>query len=242
MWARFKGLLNADIRYIAGNPKLLAAILTPLILAIFLKLTILLISGFVSVKTDMLISNYFTLTEIIIISAIPAVFGVIHAFMFFDEYNLDVAHFSIATPIRNLFSLAIRMIRSGFLSFIIVLLTIIITNPVPTEGWLRTTFVTILLSSQTGFVFIFTGSLAADKARGRTLSKLYGIFLAAIPFGLLFHHPWNYFAFFSPLYWISCAWITSVPAESLVYGTISIIITFGCILVLFYHFQNKKYN
>jgi fluoroquinolone transport system permease protein len=85
-------------------------------------------------------------------------------------------------------------------------------------------------------------SLAGNRVEGSALSKLYGIFLVAVPLGLLLHHPWNYFAFFSPLYWISWAWIISVPFESLIYGAISMIITFGCILIFFRHFLKKHTN
>jgi hypothetical protein len=75
--------------------------------------------------------------------------------------------------------------------------------------------------------------------QGLALSKLYGVFLAAVPLGLILHHPWNYLAFFSPLYWISWAWIIPSFAESLMYGAIASLITVGCMFVFFRYFLKK---
>ena len=120
-----------------------------------------------------------------------------------------------------------RLMIPAFLSFIMVLITIFLTDPVINEGWLRSLFISLLLSTQSSFAFLFIGCLAVNKVQGLALSKLYGIFLVAVPLGLLLHHPWNYFAFFSPLYWISWAWVSYSPSESLLYGAIAIIITLG---------------
>jgi hypothetical protein len=74
---------------------------------------------------------------------------------------------------------------------------------------------------------------------GFALSKIYGIFLITVPLGLVLHHPWNYLAFFSPLYWISWTWVVSIPAESFLYGAIATIITSGGIIIFFRHFLRK---
>jgi hypothetical protein len=110
---------------------------------------------------------------------------------------------------------------------------------VPEEGWLRTIFVSLLMSFQAPLLLLFVSSLSGNRNKGLALSGLSVIFLASIPFGLLVHHPWNYFAFFSPFYWISWAWVTSVPIESLLYGAISMILTFCCIFILFWYLERR---
>jgi fluoroquinolone transport system permease protein len=166
-------------------------------------------------------------------------FGMVYAFILLDENDLHILQVIAVTPAGKKNFLYMRMIVPAFMSFIMVILCVILTNPVPNEGWLRTIFVSFLLSAQSPFIFLFIGSLAENKIEGFALSKLYGVFLIAVPLGLLLHHPWNYLAFFSPLYWVAWAWVTSVPVESLVYGAISMIITFGCILIFFSHFLKK---
>jgi fluoroquinolone transport system permease protein len=233
---------KADIKFIARDPMLLMAFLAPFILILVLRLVFPLLSIFIFSKTSFLINSYYTLVAITFVSIIPMLFGMVYAFILLDENDLHILQVIAVTPAGKKNFLYMRMIIPAFMSFVMVLLSVIFTNPVPAEGWLRTIFVTFLLSAQSPFIFLFIGSLAGNKIEGLALSKLYGVFLIAVPLGLLLHHPWNYFAFFSPLYWISWAWVTSVPVESLLYGAISMIITFGCILIFFRHFIKKHTN
>jgi fluoroquinolone transport system permease protein len=167
-------------------------------------------------------------------------FGMVYSFILLDESDAHILQVISVTPAGRINFLLMRMIVPSFLSLIMVLLTILFTNPMPSEGWLRTIFVSLLLSFQVPFVFLFIGSLARNKVEGLALSKFYGVFLATVPLGLLLHHPWNYLNFFSPLYWISWAWVSQNPIESLMYGGISIVITAGSILLLFKHFLKKQ--
>jgi fluoroquinolone transport system permease protein len=242
MWSMFINTLKADIKFIVHDPLLLIASLASFLLILFMTLVFPLISDFIFSRTGFLLVNYFTLAAITIVSVIPVLIGMVYAYILLDENDLHILQVIDVTPAGKKNFIYYRMTVSAFLSFIMVLFSIILINPVPTEGWLRTLFITVLLSIQSPFVFLFIGSLAENKNEGISLSMLYGIFLAAIPFGLLLHHPWNYFAFFSPMYWISCSWVASVSIESLIYGSISMIITFGSIMILFRHFLKKNPN
>jgi len=233
---------KADIKFIARDPMLLLAILAPFMLILFLRLVFPLISDFIYIKTAFQLHIYYTIAAITMVSIVPMLFGMAYAFILLDENDLHILQVIAVTPAGKKNFLYMRMIVPAFLSFIMVLFTIVLTNPVPTEGWLRTVYVSLLLAVQCPFVFLFIGSLAGNKVEGLVLSKFYGIFLVAVPLGLLLHHPWNYFAFFSPLYWVSWAWVTSIPAESLLYGAISMIITLGGILIFFSHFFKKHAN
>lgn len=242
MWNRFRSLFKADIKFIAGSNLLLFVMLTPLLLILLLRLGYPLLSDFIFLKTGFLLYNYYTIIAITIVSVIPVLFGTVYALIFIRESNPLIHQINDLTSAGRKNFIYIRMIIPAVFSFIIVLFSIILTNPVPTEGWLRSIFVSILLSVQSSFVFLFIGSVAGTWSKGIILSKLYGIILATVPLGLLLHHPWNYFVFFSPLYWISWTWVTPVIGESLLYGSISIIITFGCILIFFRHFLKKHAN
>lgn len=221
---------------------LLMAFLAPFILILFLKLVFPLLSRLILQQTGFLIDGYYTLSAITMVSLIPMLFGMVYAFILLDESDLHILQVISVTPAGKQNFLYMRMIVPAFLSFLLVLLTIILTDPVPAEGWLRTIFVSFLLSSQSPFVFLFIGSLAGNKVEGLALAKLYGIFLMAVPLGLLLHHPWNYFAFFSPLYWSACTWVCAIPSESIIYGFISTVITFCCIAIFFRHFLRKNKN
>jgi fluoroquinolone transport system permease protein len=233
---------KADIKFIVRDPMLLLAILAPFFLILFLKLVFPLLSGFIFSKTGFQVYSYYTIVAITMVSIIPMLFGMVYSFILLDESDLHILQVIAVTPAGKKNFLYMRMIVPTFLSFIMVLFTIFLTIPVPSEGWLRTIYVSFLLSTQSPFVFLFIGSLAGNKVEGLALSKLYGIFLVAVPLGLLLHHPWNYLAFFSPLYWVSWAWVIAIPSESIIYGGISLIITFGSIILFFRHFLKKHTN
>jgi fluoroquinolone transport system permease protein len=183
--------------------------------------------------------DYYPVVAITMVSLIPMLFGMVYAFILLDENDANILQVISVTPAGKRDFLYMRLMIPAFLSFIMVLITIFLTDPVISEGWLRSIFISLLLSSQSSFAFLFIGCLAANKIQGLALSKLYGIFLIAVPLGLLLHHPWNYLAFFSPLYWISWAWIIPPAAESLLYGLIAAVITGGSLLIFFRYFLKK---
>lgn len=242
MWNNFKKLFKADIKFIARDPMLLFAILAPFFVILFLRLLFPLIDGFIFLKTGFQPDKYYSLIAISMIPIIPILVGMVYAFILLDENELHILRIISVTPAGMKNFLFMQMMMPAFLGFFMVLISIFLTNPVHSEGWLRTIFVAFLLSTQSSFVFLFIGSLAGNRVEGLALSKLYGVFLIAVPLGLLLHHPWNYFAFFSPLYWSACAWECSAPVESLIYGAISMVITFVCIAILFRHFLRKHTN
>jgi len=233
---------KADIKFIARDPMLLMSAFAPFALILILRLVFPLISGYIYSKTFFILDDYYTIIAVTMVSVIPMLYGMVYSFILLDENDMHILQVISVTPSGKRNFMVMRMIVPVFISFIMVMISIVITDPVPGEGWLRSLYVSFLLSLQAPFVFLFIGGLARNKVEGLAYSKLYGIFLVMVPLGLILHHPWNYLAFFSPLYWISWAWVTSVPLESLIYGSISMLITLGAVIVLFRHFLRKKTN
>ena len=240
MWGRFKSSIISDMKIISHDTMLLAVSLVPLLLIIFLKLVFPLFSQIIFTKSGFLLDRYYSLTAITFVSIIPMLFGMVYAFILLDENELNIIPEHDVTPATRRNSLYMRIVETMTLSFILVLISILIANPVPAEGWLRTVFVIFLLTIQSPFVFLLISSLAENRIEGLALSAIYGIFLITVPLGLLLHHPWNYLAFFSPLYWIGWTWIESSPLESLEFGIIAIIITSASILIFLRHFLKKR--
>lgn len=231
--------LRTDFRFIARDPMLLMASLAPFFLILLLRLLVPLLSEYIYIKTSFQLMDYYTVVAITMVSLVPMLFGMLYAFILLDENDANILQVISVTPAGKRDFLYMRLLIPAFLSFIMVLVTILLTDPVFSEGWLRTIYISILLSSQASFTFLFIGCLAGNKVQGLALSKLYGIFLIAVPLGLLVHHPWNYLLFFSPLYWISWAWIIPSVSESLVYGSIAALITLGCFVIFFRYFLRK---
>jgi fluoroquinolone transport system permease protein len=233
------GSIKADVKFISRDPMILMAALAPFLLVLFLLLVFPVISDFVLLKSDFSLDLYYPVVAITLISLIPMLTGMVYAFILLDENDTHILQVIAITPAGRMNFLLMRMIVPVVFTFIILILSVLITDSVVSEGWLRTLFISFLLSLQFPFTFLLIGGMAGNKIEGMALSKLTGVFLVAVPLGLLLHHPWNYFSFFSPFYWIAWAWVIENPAESLLYGAISIVITTGYIIVFLRHFLRK---
>lgn len=228
-----------DPRFVVRRKMLFISAIMPFLIILILKIAILPFSALILSVTGFRLETYSTVISITFISSIPLFIGIVYAFIFFEENEKQI-HFIISLSKEEKKKLlCLRSLISVFFSFITIWLAILITDPVPEEGWLRGIYISSLLSFQSPFMFLFICSFSVNKKIGFILSWLSGIFLVTVPFGLLVHHPLNYFAFFSPFYWISWAWITSLPVESILYGAISAIITFCCIFILFRRIVRK---
>jgi hypothetical protein len=232
-------LFISDIKFIAYRPVLLIALLSPVIFTIFLLFLFPFISGLNNHEDALAYGRYYSLTAITLASAVPFIYGILFSFVHLKEVH-SFSTERAAVKVRGIRRILIsRMDISAVLSFILVLPMIYFTDAVSTEGWLRSIFVSLLLATMAPFIFLFITGFSPDMNNRNIISFITLIFLITVPAGLLLHHPWNYFIFFSPFYWISWAWVIGSPSESLIYGMISMFIAFAGMLI-FYRFFLKN--
>jgi hypothetical protein len=216
-------LFRSDYRIIANDPMILFVISGLFLAIIVLRFLFNVSASIVFSRTGFQLESYYSLIAITLVCFVPFIIGILYANVILDDRGYQSSDLPAESTSRNNF-LLIRMSFAAFVCFIIVLLTILLVKPVPTEGWLRNLFAAFLLSIQSPFVCLLICTLVKKNVKRISVFILCSIFLITVPFGLLIHHPWNYFVFFSPLYWVSWAWIVRPPVESLMYGTISVII------------------
>jgi hypothetical protein len=177
------------------------------------------------------LTSYYTFVAITLLVIVPPLTGMIYARDLLNETGLHfLQSYADNQSVRR--SITCRMAVSSIVSFVLVLIIIILSDPVPSEGWLRNLFAAFLFSVQAPFTVLLTVSASKNKSKKIVFTILYGLVLVAAPLGLILHHPWNYFVFFSPLYWAAWAWIVQAVAESLVYGTIALILSVATIILL----------
>jgi hypothetical protein len=242
MWSRFIRLFIGDINIILHDKKLLARFLAPVVIILLLKYIFPPFSGLIISKAGYHLDRYYSVLAVTLVSGIPMLIGSVCSSILLNEKDL---HKRMTVTIDQNFPykiLLMRMMISVFISFVLVIITIILTIPVPTEGWLRTLFAASLLSIQGPFIFLFISALSVNWRKRSVFSSYYWIFLITVPLGLLLHHPWNYFTFFSPFYWISWAWVIPVPTDSFIYGAIAIVLTSAAIIILSGRMLRKKYT
>jgi hypothetical protein len=240
MLQRFLNSFKTDCRYIVRDPVLMAAALYPLIVILLLRLAINPVSDLIFLKTGFRLEIYYTIIAITLISVIPLLVGFIYAVTDIDKTVSNKDNSLSLTPADKKSFLFFRLMEPALFSFIMILIVTLFTDPVPSEGWLRSVFISLLLSVQSSLVLLFIRSFAGSRIKAIVLLKIYGILLVVVPLGLLLHHPWNYLLFCFPYYWLSWAWVTYSPSESLFYGAISIAISFGCIVWFYTHLLKEN--
>lgn len=220
-------------------PVFILALISPLLIVTGLLFLFPPVSSLSGSGSEIFTERYYSLTAITLISTIPFIYGWLISSVHLREtasviLTTDFPGFSV--PVQRLKG---RLAFSILLSFVMILPAVFLTDPVSTEGWLRSIYISSLLATTAGLVFIIATGFVADKKIVVAPLILSVLFLVSVPAGLLLHHPWNYFLFLSPFYWISWSWVTSVVSESILYGAISIVLLSGGILIFFRHSAKK---
>lgn len=238
VYSMFRDLLKTDIKFILHKPVVISAILIPFALVLILKFIFPFISVLISSEGRLQPGNYFTIISLILIFSIPLTAGVLMASGFSNRNLLSAPSLNNKKEIKIIF--LIRAVETLIFSFVLVIIPTVITNPVPSEGWLRVVFISALLALQSVHVLFLITNRIYHKA-GNVLIYLYcTLLIIAVPAGLLLKSPLNCLAFFSPLYWISWAWITDVRIESLISSAISVIIISAPVFLIYRVLFNRK--
>jgi hypothetical protein len=205
---------------------LFSVILFPVLVILFLLVIFPLICG----TCDMYL-NYYTITAVSLINVIPFLCG---AVMFAKgKDNLSASPGSGKTRNQNYASFIPlkQSVLCGFISFMIIFPVILLTDAVSTEGWLRSIYAAMLLGLSAPFIYLLFYLLNVHSERCFYLLLISLLLIVTVPLGMIFHHPWNYFLFFSPFYWISWAWIIGSPFESLMYGLIAMALLLSAMII-----------
>jgi hypothetical protein len=231
-------LFIADIKYIVRFPALLSALLSPFIVTLLLLFVFPLVTGLSRSEDPFLYDRYYTVTAITLISVIPVIYGLLFSFVHRSE-SRSAGNNDSSAGVDLTWHLKQRTAFSAILSFCLILPLIYLTDAVSTEGWLRSIYVAFLFSVMTSLIFLFSICFSREIKLRKYVFLISAILLMTVPSGLLLHHPWNYILFFSPFYWLGWAWIIASPAESLLYGIISLVISCVVMLILCRYISGK---
>lgn len=227
-------LIITDIRSFSGSPVLFCVLLYPVFVILFLLFGYPPLSGLTASGDLNSFSAYYSVTAITLIASIPVGYGLLFAFIHQKQSHLKGQKRTGAAG-----NIYIQMLIPASLSFLVVLPLIYLSDPVSTEGWLRSIYAAILLAVMASFIYLFTICISRNRENLKIPFFVSVILLITVPAGLLLHHPWNYFIFFSPFYWFSWSWVIASPAESSLYGIISLAITAAGMLILCRYIARK---
>jgi hypothetical protein len=240
MSSKLKSAITWDMRIISSNYRPFIPVAILLLVIIILPVFFPVLSHSEYLKHRIEPDKYFTLISITLVSMVPMLAGLAYGRAMLQKERPVKGAFQEESAADTSCSVYIRLFTLLVISFILIILSIFIINPVPSQGWLRTLYAAILLSFQAPAGFLYPRIRDLKKIAWIDMSVLYWLFLIALPVGLLLHHPWNRIACFSPYYWIAWAWMLKSPNGSMIYGSIAVIFTSIVITVLLRLFLRRS--
>ncbi len=232
MWNKISGKIGGDLLLGYQYRSLFLLILFPLILIVLMLFAFPLLEDIIFRRNGFDLYRFYSLIAITLASLIPAFPTLILGISHMGELNrIGYAEEGIP-PRKSKLSFRKRVVSVLLVTLILLLMFIFLVDPVTEEGWLRNCFVALLFALQAPLGYIFSSCIAGKSIKGFIFPSVCLLFVIAVPVGLVMYHPWNYLAFFSPFYWIAWAWVIKAPYESLIYGSISLAITFGYMYLL----------
>lgn len=203
-----KNNIIADLKLLKERPLLMLYLLAPVLIVLLLKLVFPLITFQLESLFRLAPENWLTLVLITTISSIPIITGMVLSYM--HTYTKSLPGQSVPTKSEVIGSL----VEPFLLTFFLVLICTLITNPVPAEGWLRTITVLIIISLHSPYVFVILKNRYLNGDSSILFYCFICYWIIAVPFGLVLTKPWHYFSFLSPFYWINWSWLTTSIIES----------------------------
>jgi hypothetical protein len=172
-------------------------------------------------------SEYYALAGLCLIALVPY-FCTAGLFPGKVSENTNIIENNSLTSNKSLKRFAFPVIGS----FIFSLMCAVTIDPVQKEGWLRTMYASLIISTQAP-VLVLLAELNKEGIISVIVRKMViWLPVVALPAGLLLHRPWNIVTFFSPYYWCSWAWMAHPINESIVCGSITFGITIIMLLAL----------
>ena len=240
MLSKFINTFLADLKTIYLNYRILIPLCVLFLIIILIPFCFHVVTHHEYLYHHVQPAKYYRLISITLVALIPVLTGIAYGKLMTDKTHLTTIKSSNEVSGNIPDSAFIRIFTSLLISFILILLSIWLIKPVPSQGWLRTLYAAMLLSVHAPFVLLLIGSTGNKKIASLSLIRLYWIFLLALPLGLLVHHPWNYFAFFSPFYWIAWAWMINPVVESILCGSIAVILSSGFLFILLKYYLKRR--
>ena len=225
MWKKFKEQIFADLKIISLNYRFLISLGVLFLLIILILVCLPLVTHSDYLKYGLQPTKYYSLVSISLVALIPVFAGIVFGSINPAEMP-DTPYDDLDKGAGNVSSsILFRALTCLVFSFLLIMLSIWLIKPVPTQGWLRTIYAALILSFQAPTAMLMYTKSGSFKDKSNPFLLPYWITIIMLPVGLMLHHPLNYPAFISPFYWSAWAWMIQSPVQSIICGAIALFLT-----------------
>ena len=199
---------RGDIKTIFRDGLLIASLLGPLFLALFIRLAFPWLAelSYDHLQLDLTLHYPFALSFLIMFT--PMMVGTMTGLILLDERDEHMLNYYAVTPLGQTGYLLYRLLIPAFSSFIFSFLVLTLASLIELN-YMAIFPVAVLAAFQAPLVAVLMGAFAGNKVEGLTLTKGLGFLFAGPAVGYLAPHPWNYSGAIFPPFWITEAFMAS---------------------------------
>ncbi len=203
---------RGDIKTIFRDGLLIASLLGPLFLALFIRLAFPWLAdlSYDHLQLDLALHYPFALSFLIMFT--PMMVGTMTGLILLDERDEHMLNYYAVTPLGQTGYLLYRLFIPAFSSFIFSFLVLPLASLIELN-YMAIFPVAVLAAFQAPLVAVLMGAFAGNKVEGLTLTKGLGFLFAGPAAGYLAPHPWNYSGAIIPPFWITEAFMASFTPD-----------------------------
>lgn len=209
-------LVRGDLRNILRDSMLVLVMVAPVLLLLFLRFGIPLITRILTERLAFDLSLYYPLIAILFTMILPLLFGMMVGFLLLDEQDEHLLRVIAITPLT----------RHGYLlvKFAAPVVSILLFSFLYMEGsglvkadLLRFLPLAVLIALQAPLIGMFLVTFSENKVEGLALGKGISVHLLAPLIGYFLDSPLTYLAGISPAFWVSEAYLAEIPSAYLLH-------------------------
>lgn len=231
--------LIGDMKSITRDAMLIGAMLAPIALALFVKLTIFYFSEVLNEMFSFSIEHHYTLIMSFVILLSPFMLGVMAGLMILEEMDDNILSYIAVTPVSKSAYLLYRLTVPMLISTILTIFIIVYTGLVDfTVSILPAVLLAALI---TPIIALFLAGFANNKVEGLAIGKAIGI-IVIVPFlTFIVESNWVFLLGVFPTFWVSEVFMRSDDMS--LYSNMFVLVGFcvqGIYIFLLFKIFNRK--
>lgn len=232
---RIISLLKNDFKNIVRDTILIASLVAPVIIIVFVRYGIPIVNDYLFNYTGYSLNEHYPFIVSLFILFIPSMMGILAGFLLLDQRDEGIITYLTITPLGRSGYLFFRIIIPVIVGFIFSIVFLKI-NGIAEFSLYKTWPILLVAALEAPMVALFLGGFAKNKVEGLALSKVSGLLYIGSIIGYLGNGSWWSWtgAIFPPF------WITGSLMKSLQGNDFFLLVIFGFVFHLIINFLLLK--
>ncbi|WP_244908098.1 hypothetical protein [Paenibacillus campinasensis] len=207
-----RALLRNDIRQMLKDPMLLASVIGPLAVFVFVRYLFRPLSVWVEERYAFDMMSHAEFAAMLLLTVIPLLAGVMTGLLMLDERDENLIAYFAVTPLTRKGYYRYRLLLPSGLACLMSAVYLLFGGIVDVR--VEMLYPLLLTSAEAPCIALFLAAFAANKVEGLALSKLCGLLFVGPVLVFFVPGPWQAVGIILPTYWPSESYLQAASGES----------------------------